>query len=142
VFVPVHDRRRPCGRSPTRTRVLDAGADKVSINSAALARPELIGELAQVFGAQCVVLAIDAKKRPDGSYEAYVAGGPHTDRPATRSPGAREGRRARGRGRSCSRAWTTDGVGTGYELELTRAVSKRRRGPRDRVRRGGRAAAT
>src|SRR4051794_17111043 len=55
--------------------VLDAGADKVSINSAALARPELIGELAQVFGAQCVVLAIDAKKRPDGSYEAFVAGG-------------------------------------------------------------------
>src|SRR4051794_30757499 len=55
--------------------VLDAGADKVSINSAALARPELIDELAQVFGAQCVVLAIDAKRRPDGTYEAYVAGG-------------------------------------------------------------------
>ena len=43
--------------------VLDAGADKVSINCAALARPELIDELAQVFGAQCVVLAIDAKRR-------------------------------------------------------------------------------
>src|ERR1700749_1259776 len=55
--------------------VLDAGADKVSINSAALARPDLIGELAQVFGAHGVVFAIDAKRRPDGSYEAYVAGG-------------------------------------------------------------------
>src|SRR5438034_434618 len=56
--------------------VLDAGSDKTSVNSAALARPELIGELAQVFGAQCVVLAIDAKARADGDgWEVYVAGG-------------------------------------------------------------------
>src|SRR5207237_1434245 len=54
--------------------VLDAGADKISINSAALARPELIDELAQTFGAQCVVLAIDAKTRGEGAWEAYVAG--------------------------------------------------------------------
>ena len=54
--------------------VLDAGADKVSVNSAAVARPELIDELANVFGAQCVVLAIDAK-RADGGWEVYVAGG-------------------------------------------------------------------
>src|SRR5438132_1022194 len=54
--------------------VLDAGADKVSINSAALARPELIDELAATFGAQCVVLAIDAKRGAE-SWEAYVAGG-------------------------------------------------------------------
>ena len=47
--------------------VLDAGADKVSVNSAAVARPELIGELAEVFGAQCVVLAIDARREDDGS---------------------------------------------------------------------------
>src|SRR5437660_12820831 len=46
--------------------VLDAGADKVSVNSAAVARPELIGELAEVFGSQCVVLAIDAKRGDDG----------------------------------------------------------------------------
>src|SRR5436305_3961620 len=51
--------------------VLDAGADKVSVNSSALARPELLGELADQFGAQCVVLAIDAKRR-DGGWEAYV----------------------------------------------------------------------
>src|SRR5918997_2962349 len=54
--------------------VLDAGADKVSVNSAAVARPSLVGELASVFGAQCVVLAIDAKRRGDG-FEVYVAGG-------------------------------------------------------------------
>src|SRR5436309_4239583 len=56
--------------------VLDAGADKVSVNSAAVARPELIGELAEVFGAQCVVLAIDCKRRSDGDgWEVVVAGG-------------------------------------------------------------------
>src|ERR687898_1109368 len=55
--------------------VLDAGADKVSVNSAAVGRPELIDELADVFGAQCVVLAIDAKRREDGMWEVYVAGG-------------------------------------------------------------------
>src|SRR6201987_5136063 len=55
--------------------VLDAGADKVSVNSAALARPELIDELAGTFGSQCVVLAIDAKARPGGGWEAYLAGG-------------------------------------------------------------------
>ena len=55
--------------------VLDAGADKVSVNSAAVARPELIGELAEVFGAQCVVLAIDARREPDGGYGVYVDGG-------------------------------------------------------------------
>src|SRR6185503_4313930 len=54
--------------------VLDAGADKVSVNSAALARPELIGELAEVFGAQCVVIAIDAKRR-EGGWDTYVDGG-------------------------------------------------------------------
>src|SRR5438094_830067 len=54
--------------------VLDAGADKVSVNSAALQRPQLIDKLARVFGSQCVVLAIDAKAHGDG-WEAYVAGG-------------------------------------------------------------------
>src|SRR6202521_2599978 len=53
--------------------VLDAGADKVSINSAALERPQLIEELAGVFGAQCVVLAIDAKSDGADAWEAYLA---------------------------------------------------------------------
>src|SRR5918994_6734162 len=55
--------------------VLDAGADKVSVNSAALARPELLSELAEVFGAQCVVLAIDARREAEGHYGVYVNGG-------------------------------------------------------------------
>ncbi|HEV7753984.1 MAG TPA: HisA/HisF-related TIM barrel protein, partial [Baekduia sp.] len=59
--------------------VLDAGADKVSINSAAVARPELINELSEHFGTQCVVLAIDAKRRVDATeadgWEVFVAGG-------------------------------------------------------------------
>src|SRR5215207_5012384 len=56
--------------------VLDAGADKVAINSAALARPELIGELAEVFGAQCVVVAIDARARPaDDGWDVFVKRG-------------------------------------------------------------------
>src|SRR5205823_4743747 len=54
--------------------VLDAGADKISLNSAAVARPELIDELAETFGAQCVVLAIDAR-RENGQYMVYVNGG-------------------------------------------------------------------
>src|SRR3954462_9928094 len=55
--------------------VLNAGADKVSINSAAIARPTLIDELARGFGGQWAVLAIEAKKTADATYEAYVAGG-------------------------------------------------------------------
>src|SRR5919204_5703028 len=55
--------------------VLDVGADKVSVNSAAVERPELIDELAEVFGSQCVVLAIDAKARAESGWEVYVAGG-------------------------------------------------------------------
>jgi imidazole glycerol-phosphate synthase subunit HisF len=102
--------------------VLDAGADKVSINSAALARPELIGELATVFGAQCVVLAIDAKRRPDGSYEAFVAGGrTPTGRDAV--AWAREGVE-RGAGEILLTSMDTDGVQTGYELTLTTLVSE------------------
>ncbi len=80
--------------------VLDAGADKVSVNSAAVARPELIGELAGVFGAQCVVLAIDARARgtrPTHSWEVVVVGRAHAHRPRRGGLGAR-GRRARGGG--------------------------------------------
>ena len=77
--------------------VLDAGADKVSVNSAALARPELIGELADVFGAQCVVVAIDAKRREDGGWDVYVNGGRERTGARGGRLGARGGR-ARGRG--------------------------------------------
>ena len=73
--------------------VLDAGADKVSVNSAAVARPELVDELANVFGAQCVVLAIDAKRAPR-RLGGLRRGRPHGDRARRRLVGAR-GRRAR-----------------------------------------------
>ncbi len=101
--------------------VLDAGADKVSINSAALARPELIDELAANFGAQCVVLAIDAKARERGSWEAYVAGGrTPTGRDAV--AWAREGTE-RGAGEILLTSMDRDGTNAGYDLPLTAAVA-------------------
>jgi cyclase len=102
--------------------VLDAGSDKVSVNSAAVQRPELIGELAEVFGAQCVVLAIDARKRSDGSgYEVVVQGGrAETGREAVEW--AREGVE-RGAGEILLTSMDRDGTEDGYELELTRAVA-------------------
>ena len=101
--------------------VLDAGADKLSVNSAALARPELIDELAAVFGAQCVVLAIDAKARGDSSWEAYVAGG---RTPAGRDTvqWAREGVE-RGAGEILLTSMDRDGSAAGYDLALTAAVA-------------------
>jgi len=101
--------------------VLDAGADKVSVNSSALARPELISELAAVFGTQCVVIAIDAKRAERG-WDVYVAGG------RTRVDGreavswAREASE-RGAGEVLLTSMDRDGTSDGYELELTRAVA-------------------
>ncbi|MEA2159565.1 MAG: imidazole glycerol-phosphate synthase subunit HisF [Solirubrobacteraceae bacterium] len=101
--------------------VLDAGADKVSINSAALARPELIDELARTFGAQCVVLAIDAKAREDGGWEAYLAGGrTPTGRDAV--AWAHEGVN-RGAGEILLTSMDRDGTSAGYDLKLTTAVA-------------------
>ena len=101
--------------------MLDAGADKVSVNSAAVARPELISEMADVFGAQCVVLAIDAKQR-DGGWEVYVAGGrTATGRDAV--AWAREGVE-RGAGEILLTSMDRDGTKDGYDLELVRAISE------------------
>ncbi|MET0559538.1 MAG: imidazole glycerol phosphate synthase subunit HisF [Solirubrobacterales bacterium] len=105
--------------------VLDAGADKVSVNSAAVARPELLDELSAVFGAQCVVLAIDARRRsaspPSEGWEVFVAGG--------RTPTGRdvvawavEGVE-RGAGEILLTSMDRDGTEHGYDLELTAAVS-------------------
>jgi imidazole glycerol-phosphate synthase subunit HisF len=120
--------------------VLDAGADKVSVNSAALERPELLGELAETFGAQCVVLAIDAKRdaaaagRGDGAggeertvgsgpgWRAYVAGGrTPTDRDAL--AWAREAVE-RGAGEILLTSMDRDGTSSGYDLPLTAAVGE------------------
>lgn len=101
--------------------VLDAGADKISVNSAAIARPELIDELARTFGAQCVVLAIDAKAG-DGGWEAYLAGGrTPTGRDAV--AWAREGVE-RGAGEILLTSMDRDGTSDGYDLELTSAVAE------------------
>jgi imidazole glycerol-phosphate synthase subunit HisF len=102
--------------------VLDAGSDKVSVNSAAVDRPELLGELAEVFGAQCVVLAIDARKRADGSgYEVVVHGG-RTDTGREAVEWVREGVE-RGAGEILLTSMDRDGTEDGYELELTRVVA-------------------
>jgi cyclase len=101
--------------------VLDAGADKVSVNSAAVVRPGLVDELADVFGAQCVVLAIDAKARPDGGWEVYTAGG-RTPMGIDAVEWAREGVE-RGAGEILLTSMDRDGTNAGYDLELTRAVS-------------------
>jgi cyclase len=103
--------------------VLDAGADKVSVNSAAVADPELLNELAGVFGAQCVVLAIDAKRRAgDEGWEVFVAGGrTSTGRDAVEW--AREGT-ARGAGEILLTSMDRDGTEDGYDLELTSAVAE------------------
>ncbi len=106
--------------------VLDAGADKVSVNSAAVARPELLAELAEVFGAQSVVLAIDARREDaEGAlahyYGVYVDGGRRAvGRDAVEW--AREGVE-RGAGEILLTSMDRDGTEDGYELELTRAVA-------------------
>jgi imidazole glycerol-phosphate synthase subunit HisF len=101
--------------------VLDAGADKVSVNSAAVQRPELIGDMAEVFGAQCVVLAIDARRVAGGGYQVFLNGG--------RTPTEREAVEwaveavERGAGEILLTSMDRDGTEDGYELELTRRVA-------------------
>jgi imidazole glycerol-phosphate synthase subunit HisF len=101
--------------------VLDAGADKVSVNSAAVQRPELIGEMAEVFGAQCVVLAIDARRVAGGDYQVFLNGGrtPTERRAVEWATEAVE----RGAGEILLTSMDRDGTEDGYELELTRRVA-------------------
>jgi len=103
------------------TAVFDAGADKVAINSAAVHRPELISEIAERFGSQAVVVAIDAK-RENGGFEVFVAGG----RTATGRDAIRWAREAasRGAGEILLTSMDRDGTKDGYDLELTRTVSQ------------------
>ena len=102
--------------------VLDAGADKVSVNSAALARPELIAELAEVFGSQCVVMAIDAKRRGPDGWDVYVNGGGRRVEGREAVAWAREATE-RGAGEMLLTSMDRDGTTDGYDLELTRAVA-------------------
>ena len=103
--------------------LLRAGADKVSLNTAALERPALIDEAARAFGSQCIVVAIDAKSTgAGGSWEVHTHGG---RRPAGRDAveWAREVAR-RGAGEILLTSMDRDGTGAGYDLALTRAVSE------------------
>jgi len=101
--------------------MLRSGADKVSLNTAAVQRPELITEVAGAFGCQCVVLAMDVRRRAGGGWEVTTHGG----RQATGLDAlgwAREGAR-RGAGEILLTSMDADGTKAGYDLELTRAVS-------------------
>lgn len=102
--------------------VLDAGADKVSVNSAAVARPELIEELARQFGAQCVVLAIDAKASGPERWQVHVRGGREAVAREVLT-WVREGVE-RGAGEILLTSMDRDGTTDGYDLALTRAVSQ------------------
>lgn len=106
--------------------LLEAGADKVSANTAAVERPELLSEIAERFGRQCCVLAIDAARR-EGRFEVLVNGGREgTGRDAL--AWAREAER-RGAGEILLTSWDRDGTRSGYDLELTAAVAKAVRVP-------------
>jgi imidazole glycerol-phosphate synthase subunit HisF len=102
--------------------VLDAGADKVSVNSAALDRPELISELAEVFGSQSVVIAIDAK-RSDNGWDVYTHGGRTKVEGREAVPWAEEATEL-GAGEVLLTSMDRDGTTDGYDLALTRAVAE------------------
>jgi cyclase len=102
--------------------MLKAGADKVSLNTAAIQDPQLIAEAALRFGSQCIVLAIDAQQAGDGkSWRVYTHGGRH----ATELDAVGWARRAveLGAGEILLTSMDRDGTGLGYDLALTRAVS-------------------
>ena len=102
--------------------LLRAGADKISVNSAAVKDPALISRAAERFGSQCVVLAIDARRRPEGNYEVVVAGG-RTPMGLDAVEWAREGQR-RGAGEILLTSMDADGTKAGFDLEMTRAVTR------------------
>lgn len=103
--------------------ILREGADKVSVNSAAIDRPELISEAADKFGSQCVVLAIDAKRRPDGSgWNIYKHGG-RIDMGIDAVEWAKKGVNL-GAGEIFLTSMDCDGTKAGYDVELTRQVAE------------------
>ncbi len=101
--------------------LLKAGADKVSINSAAVSNPDFIDEASKIFGSQCIVVAIDAK-RTDMGFEVFVKGG----REPTGIDAVRWAKEAekRGAGEILLTSINTDGTKDGYDIELTEIISK------------------
>ena len=108
-------------------RILVSGADKVSVNTAAVRRPELIAELSAEFGAQAVVLAIDARRNSTGGWNVFTKGGRH-DEGMDVVEWAACGQ-ALGAGEILLTSMNTDGVQTGFDCALTRAVSRATRIP-------------
>jgi cyclase len=102
-------------------RLLRAGADKVAVNTSAVERPGLIGELAAEFGAQCVVVAIDARADADGGFEVFTHGG----RTPTGVDAVAWGQEAedRGAGEILLTSMDRDGTKEGFDLVLTRSIS-------------------
>jgi len=103
--------------------LLLAGADKVSVNSAAVRNPELISQAAERFGSQCVVVAIDARKMEDGSYHVYVNGG-RLDTGIDALEWAEEVQR-RGAGEILLTSMDADGTKDGFDLPMLQAVCSR-----------------
>ncbi len=104
-------------------KILNAGADKVSVNSAAIKNPQLIADAAKKFGSQCVVCAIDAKRKADGSgWEVYLNGG-RVNTGLDALEWAKEAERL-GAGEIMLTSMDCDGTKAGYDLELTRAISE------------------
>lgn len=108
-------------------RILHAGADKVSVNTAAVRRPELISELSKAFGAQATVLAIDAKRNARGSWNVFTKGG-REDEGMDAVEWAARGEQL-GAGEILLTSMDTDGVQDGFDCDLTRAVSRATRIP-------------
>lgn len=103
-------------------RLLRAGADKISVNSAAVQDPTLISRAAERFGSQCVVLAIDARKRTDGTFEVVTAGG-RTPTGLDAVEWAQQGE-ALGAGEILLTSMDADGTKAGFDLEMTRSVTQ------------------
>lgn len=101
--------------------ILHAGADKISVNSAAIQNPMLISEAAEKFGSQCVVVAIDAKSKPDGRYTVYLNGG-RVDTGLDAVEWAKKAE-ALGAGEILLTSMDADGTKAGYDLTITRQIS-------------------
>lgn len=110
----------------TIKKLLRAGADKVSINSAAVRQPELINQASDRFGRQCIVVAIDARRRPDptdSGWEVYVRGG--RENTGLDAIAWAQEMEQRGAGELLVTSMDADGTQAGYDLELTRTIAEK-----------------
>jgi cyclase len=106
-------------------RLLEAGADKVSINTPAIQDPDFVNQASSRFGSQCIVVAIDAKKLPDGSYIVKSHGGREGGRATALEPIAwAKEVESRGAGEILLTCMDADGTRNGYDIEMTRAVAE------------------